>query len=278
MHENGWTVMVEDCDLKEITQDQVNILGRHLAENTVVVFKNQNLSAADQIKICSMFGRIQNFNNTTYRKSLQLPNGDGYIMRVTGELDEHGQPGLFGHVHELEWHCNRVADTDRMPLVWLYGERGTVGSRTSWLNTILPYKDLPEEKKLELENYILDVGNNQTFMETYADEVRPDINSHNPRLVHTGLTGQKGLFFPFNQIHFIVGMDKPKARAFLEEMWKFVEQEKYMYHHDWQDGDIVIAEQWHSIHKRWEFEHMDKRVLHRLAMDFSNIQFSINNQ
>jgi taurine dioxygenase len=270
-HDNGWTVIVENIDLKNLTQDQANLIGKYLAEQTVVVFKKQNLSPQDQIQICSLFGKVQNFNGTTYRKSLHLPGGDGYIMRVTGELDEHGQPGLFGHVHELEWHCNRVADPDRMPIVWLYGERGTKGSRTSWLNTIMPYNDSPEDKKQEFEQYRLDVGNNQTFMETYADEVRPDIDCHCPKLIHTGLTGIKGLFFPFNQIHFIVGMDKPHARKLLEDLWNFVEQEKYMYHHDWEDGDVVISEQWHSIHKRWEFDRMDKRVLHRLAMNFDNI-------
>jgi alpha-ketoglutarate-dependent taurine dioxygenase len=46
-----------------------------------------------------------------------------------------------------------------------------------------------------------------------------------------------------------------------------------MYHHDWEDGDVVISEQYLSIHKRWEFEHMDKRVLHRLTMDMDKTNY-----
>jgi len=273
MHENGWTVMVDDVDLKEITQEEVDILGKLLAEQTVLVFKNQKLESKDQLRVCSMFGNMQNFNNTIYRKTLQLKDGDGYIMRVTGELDEHGQPGLFGHVHELQWHCNRAADVDRKPIVWLYGARDTVGSRTSWLNTILPYQDLTKDRRTEFETYYLDVGPNDTFMETYSDIKRTDIQQHYPKLVHTGKTGIKGLFFPYYQIHYIKDMDRPKARKIIDDLWKHVQQEKYMYHHDWNDGDVVIADQWQNIHKRWEFEHMDKRLLHRIATDYSNISF-----
>jgi taurine dioxygenase len=273
IHDNGWTVMVEDIDLKEVTQEQINILGRHLAEKTVLVFRDQKLTPDDEIKICGMFGKLENFDNEVFKKTLHQEGGKGHIIRVTGELDEHGNPGLFGHVHELIWHCNRVAVPERKPLVWLYGERGTAGSRTSWLNTIFPYNDLSQEEKDEYENYYLDVGPSSTFMEVYSDNQIKDITYHYPKLVHTGLTGIKGLFFPYYQIHFIKDMDKPKGREILDKLWKHVEQEKYMYHHDWRDGDVVIADQWQNIHKRWEFQDIDKRVLHRLAMDYSNIKF-----
>ena len=53
-----------------------------------------------------------------------------------------------------------------------------------------------------------------------------------------------------------------------------VTQEKYQYHHEWQDGDVVISEQWLSIHKRWRFEEMDKRLLHRIAFDYDRIKVS----
>jgi alpha-ketoglutarate-dependent taurine dioxygenase len=64
-------------------------------------------------------------------------------------------------------------------------------------------------------------------------------------------------------------MPNEEGRKLIEDLRDFCEQEKYMYHHDWQDGDVIIMEQWLGIHKRWEFSDMEKRVLHRIAMDFS---------
>jgi alpha-ketoglutarate-dependent taurine dioxygenase len=66
-------------------------------------------------------------------------------------------------------------------------------------------------------------------------------------------------------------MEEDKSTALIQKLRQHVEQEKYMYHHAWEDGDMVLSDQWLSIHKRWEFEHMDKRVLHRLACDYSKI-------
>lgn len=275
LHENGWTVLVENFDLNDITQDQVNILAKYLLTNEVILFKKQNLTPEKQVKICQMFGDVRNFNDliNDHSAGCVLKDGDGNIIRVTGALDEHGRPGLFGHVHELEWHCNRVSEPDRKSIIWLYGAEGTKGSRTSWINHILTYQDLPEETKEKIKDYKLDVGSTVQFTGyLYGDDYVPaPIEHYKPPMVYTNQLGITGLFFSWNQIHFIEGLEKQQGRELIEELRQFCEQEKYMYHHDWEDGDLVISEQWLSIHKRWEFEHMDKRVLHRIAMDFSNI-------
>lgn len=273
LHENGWTVIVENFDIKNLTRADALLLTKYLLTNTVVVFRNQSLTPDDEIRICKMFGEIENYQAADVNDNFILKNSEGLISRVTGELDEHGEPGLFGHVHELEWHCNRVSDPNRNPLVWLYSERGSKGSRTSYLNNIFSYADLPEEKKKEFANIKLNVGETVQFTDYLWKEgtTPPPITHYRPNLVHTNELGVTGLFFSFNQIHFIEGMEKEEGRRFIEELRQFVEQEKYMYHHDWEDGDVVIAEQNLSIHKRWAFDHMDKRVLHRLTFDYSNL-------
>ena len=45
-----------------------------------------------------------------------------------------------------------------------------------------------------------------------------------------------------------------------------------MYHHEWKNGDLNIAEQVVTIHKRWHFEHMGKRILWRVASGHENLQ------
>jgi alpha-ketoglutarate-dependent taurine dioxygenase len=65
-------------------------------------------------------------------------------------------------------------------------------------------------------------------------------------------------------------MTEEQSRDFIKPLIDHVLQEKYLYHHDWQDGDVVIAEQWLGIHKRWRFEGMSNRILHRITFDFNN--------
>ena len=82
--------------------------------------------------------------------------------------------------------------------------------------------------------------------------------------MHTNDAGLTGLYFPFLQIF---GGLEPDL---FETLKNHVLKEEFVYHHDWEDGDVVISEQWLSIHKRWAFDKMDQRVLHRIGFDYSN--------
>ena len=276
LHKNGWTIIVDNINLNEITQEEVNILAKYVLTNEVLVFKNQKFTPENEIRICEMFGTAEDFATSYVNKNFLLKDSpEKKIVRVTGELDEHGEPGVFGHVTELIWHCNRVSDPDRKQLVWLWGERGTVGSRTSWLNHILTWQSLSKEQQEQLKKIKLNVGETVHFTNYLWEEgaPTPDIKHYRPSLVHTNQLGITGLFFSWNQIHFIEGMEKEEGRKFIEELRQQVEKEEFMYHHDWEDGDVVISEQYLSIHKRWEFEHMDRRVLHRITMDMDKTNY-----
>ena len=54
----------------------------------------------------------------------------------------------------------------------------------------------------------------------------------------------------------------------IEFLKEFIIREEYVYHHDWEDGDILIADQEIGIHKRWPFKEIEKRLLHRMAFEF----------
>lgn len=276
LHENGWTVLVEDVALQTATQRQMNTIAYLLATNTVVVIKNQSLTIQQQIAICEKIGRLEDFSN--YRAgagrdvdAMVVPGSDDKALRVTGELDEHGRPGLFGHVSDLDWHCNHPANPNREPLVWLYGERGTPGSRTSWINNIMSYNDLSKQDQEYYQSLRLINGYKQGSYSTDDFGKPVDINyQYRPNLVQTNIAGRTGLFFPFLQIHQIDGMTEDQSREVIVKLRDHVLNERYVYHHDWQDGDIVLAEQWLGIHKRWHFDGMASRVLHRITFGYEN--------
>ena len=283
LHENGWTVILDDFDFATATQDDINQIGCLLATNTLVVARNQgHLTANDQADICARFGNLEDLNpyaDVAPYKNVIIPGTDNRVVRVTGELDEHGEPGLFGHVDDLDWHCNQPGMPNRKPLVWLLGVKGTAGSKTSWTNNIRAYNDLSPEWKEQIKDLKMVCGwKKGTYSEFdfgKATGVSENYNEHyTPSLVHTNNGNQTGLFFPFLQFRNFVGLTEDESRAIVEALRDHVLQEKYIYHHDWQDGDVVIAEQWLGIHKRWRFDGMPNRVLHRITFDFDNIDLS----
>ena len=86
-------------------------------------------------------------------------------------------------------------------------------------------------------------------------------------IYHKNVAGVEGLFFPFLQIF------NEEWDPFFDELKEIALDPYFQYHHFWKDGDIVISEQWLSLHKRWEFEHMDKRLLHRIAFDYEKFMY-----
>jgi alpha-ketoglutarate-dependent taurine dioxygenase len=280
LHKNGWTGILEDFDFATATQEEINQIGKFLASNTLIIAKNQgHLTIKDECKIAHMFGNVENMDAVAHEKPwnyLLLPDSNNEVMRVTGELDEHGQPGLFGHVSELDWHCNKPAVPVRMPLVWLLGIKGTAGSRTSWINNIISYQDLDNDMKEEIKDAKMvcgwKKGNYSEF--DFSDGTREeDFNEYyTPSIVHKNVGDQTGLFFPFLQFRNFVGMNQEQSIVLANKLKNHILQEKYMYHHEWDDGDVIIHEQCLGLHKRWEFDGMPTRVLHRLTYDFANIK------
>ena len=256
---NDWAVQLSDIDIKKLSKDEAQQIGKMVISNLVCVIKNQNLSEQDQIDFCDKIGNYQK-SAEERSKHIHLTNG---ILRITGQKNEHGQPGLFAHTAALDWHTDQASSLQRMPLVWLYGASGTKGSRTSWINMKLAYDGLPESLKEQIQDKKITLGYKAGG---YSPEKFFKDHHHEDRhfsLVYTNDAGLKGLYFPFLQI--FGGLDS----KLIETLKQYVLREEFVYHHDWEDGDVVISEQWLSIHKRWAFDKMDKRVLHRIGFDYS---------
>lgn len=277
IHENGWTVIVEDFDLRDASQDDIYKIARLIATNTAIVFRNQKLTTQDEVRIVKMFKDPQVFDTNTEKwesyKGCEVHDSENLAFRVTGELDEHGRPGLAGEEDELHWHCNDATTPDRKSIVWLYAIRGSKGSRTTWNNNILSYESLDLERRLPLEDLTwIPYGETSYYDNIFTDidsDTTPVLSSgYCPNLVIENIAGKKGFYFPFLQMYGFNGMSREKSKEIIEWLSEYTTQERFCYHHEWEDGDLVISEQWLGIHKRWPFKEMEKRLLHRMAFNF----------
>jgi taurine dioxygenase len=265
-HNNGWTVIVRGR-IQDLTDFEIIKLGSVVMTQMVIVFKNQDLTPEEELAFCRKIGKVQ---STTHERTKHISLQDG-ILRVTGEKDKHGEEGLFGHVSALDWHANQPSNKKRMPLIWLYGQKGTEGSRTSWINMIEAYEKLPTKLKKKLDGKKAYFGYESGKYST-SSFFHEHVNKENLfSIVMENDAGLKGLYFPFNQMFGIEGMEQTEFEDLVKTIKEYVMKPDFVYHHDWEDGDVVLSEQWLSIHKRWEFEGMPNRILHRIAFDYSNI-------
>ena len=273
-----WGVEISCARIDRLNEDAIRQIGEHLVNSQVVVIRDQeNLEASDLRRLCHTIGDLEGYNlgegstiEDPIRKQLYLDyKAAPGVMRVTGELKEDGgQTGFFGHDSELDWHCNKASNAARHSYVTLYSVYGTEGSKTSWLDTTQAYVDLPEEKREYYKTLSVVCGYKRG---AYSDDLSfvDHINEDTLWPLVQEKYGKTGLFFPFNQVFNFVGCDN------FEEEYKYLKnhllQDKYMYHHYWRDGDIVLSDQNVTLHKRWKFAKMKDRLMWRLAHGVDNI-------
>lgn len=273
LHDNGWTVFAE-FDIKTCTQEDVNELTKLISANTCVVIKNQSLTIDDELRFLKMF----NNPKSLYPKNDPLFNDfaldlkkdpNGIIFRVTKEVRD-GKIGMAGWEEGFDWHSDTPEEPDRSSILYLYGIRGTAGSKTAWNNNILAYRDLDDKIKEQIKNLHCIYGN--ISAPSAPDHVGVTYNTNwTPPLVHETLSGQLGIYFAPYQLGKFVELSQEKSNEIKELLCNHVLNEKYIYYHDWQDGDVVISDQWNGIHKRWPFSKMDIRVLHRAGIDYNEV-------
>jgi len=278
LHENGWTVILKDFNFLTATQEDINQIAKLLATNTLVVARGQNLTTHDEVRIAKMFKDPQIFNTEdenspdTMFQGAEVKDSENMALRVTAEKDEHGRTGIAGHEDEMQWHANDQTTPDRKPLVWLYSVKGSKGSRTSWNNNILSYNSLLKEKRDLLENLKLVPYQNVSLNENEDNSVGSV--DYYPELVMENIAGKRGFYFPFYQISGFKDMSEEESKDIIDWLSEYTVQDKFCYHHDWEDGDVVIAEQWLGIHKRWPFKNIEERLLHRMAFDFPDQDYN----
>lgn len=270
---NEWMPVIE-CDVKTLTDDEIQKIGVLLAENIMFVIRKQFLTPLEQIDFARRFGTLENkaIRNPRNRRAITV-DGLGEISRVTGKLNSDGMPGIHGHPGDLDWHCNRAWDKNRDPIVYLYSVEGSKGSRTSYSNYVMAYDQLPENWKTRLSN--LKVNTAQTYSK-YSDMGKyfnvPDQPSEwQVNIISKNPVGRTAIFFPWNQMENIADVSPEEDKEITEFLVSYLTEERFIYHHDWEDGDIVVADQWSGMHKRWAFDRMHERVLHRMAFNYDKI-------
>ena len=282
LHDNGWTILIEDFNINTATQDDINDIAKLLATNTLIVLRNQSLTVQDEIRIAKMFKNPQQFHvevegsfDAECYRGAEEEGSEKYILRVTGEKNEHGLPGIAGWTDEMVWHCNDPHDPLKRSLIYLYSVRGSKGSRTTWNNNILAYDELDTQLRNPLENLKLVMANwAEQDAATLAGYTGQALDGYTPNLVMQNIAGKKGFYFPFLQISGFVGVCDQESKDIIDWLSKYTTQDKFCYHHDWEDGDIVIAEQWLGIHKRWPFAQIENRLLHRMAFNFPDQNYN----
>lgn len=279
-------VEVLEFDISNFTQEDSRFLRELLLKELIVVIREQTTDPLNFARLIHEIGDICNWNQlNSDLDANSVPNLQEYpdiygwdrntifpIQAVTGKKSKDGSYNGIFPVGKLDWHCN-LNGPDRADGVALQGIRGVTGTRTSWLNTSLALQEIPAALYDRVRGKYANFRYNFLKWSDVLNEGQREYmlkNQHEYKMwiEQTNSAGVKGLYLYTNNDCEIEGDDG----SLFEDLKTYLFQEKFMYHHDWQVGDIVLSDQLLTLHKR-RLETNDifeNRLLSRLTFKLSN--------
>jgi alpha-ketoglutarate-dependent taurine dioxygenase len=283
---NG-AVEILDFDIQSHTyEDAIEVL-RILKKELVVVIREQDRDPLNYARLIHHLGSICNWDQLVRDIDGNLlgqlesyPDVENWdrskifpIQRVTGEKIAGKFSGLFP-LGKLDWHCN-LNGPNRADGVALQGLKGVVGTQTSWLNTALALKEMPSELRDKIRGkYASFYYNPGKWADLYNEEQKAYMLQRQAPykmwVEQTNIGGVEGLYL---YTHNDCEIEGDEDHSLFNELQNFVFQEKFMYHHDWSIGDIVLSDQLLTLHKRRQEEDaiFEKRLLNRLTFRITNV-------
>jgi len=258
-------------NVSELSNTELRSLMSSVQRNGLSIHTEQDLTA-DQL--AHFFRRIGDCE----RPDLFMNHTDNpEIFNVSGERDAEGNKiGMFGD-GELGWHSNGNSRhlIDKI-LIGLYCVKGDPNTTLSICNTSQPFRDLSLDEqeyyrsikiKIKFKNdtmYHLEEDDPELeFMSKNKGSIRPLVGEH----PHNQLPY---FYFPY---HFICGAWEGKKRVdhepIIEKLIPKIFKSKYQTHHIFQPGDLLLMDQFTSLHRRTPV--MGPRLLWRVASDYKRL-------
>ncbi len=275
----GAEVLGVDLSLK-LDKPTFELIHRAWLEYGVLVFRKQEIDPDAFVAFSGRFGELDN--------APVMENGrafvDGYpeLFVISNVLDNGVRIGSLG-ARELEWHTDMAYVASPPKASCLYAVEVPEGEgKTGFLNMYKAYLKLPAGLKAQIKDkeikhdsvYTLDgylrEGGGRTLEHVKAlgcFDVEKLPGAWHPAVRTHPETGQEALYIGRRQNTFIRGLNLQESENLLNAVWKYVNRiGKKTYHHEWEEGDVVIWDNRCIMHRRDAFPASARRMMHRTQM------------
>jgi taurine dioxygenase len=243
--------------------------------HVVLVFRDQELTEAQQLAAAATFGKV------AWRR--RSPNGrtpggsyDTPFMLVTNVVKNGVPVGAFGD-GEMWFHHDTSYYPEPHRATLLYAlQLPTWGGNTCFSNMYMAYDNIPQPLRDRLE------GRKVLQLHDYKRRERIDVDSvdlsgilhqEQPIFITHPATGKKALYISRLMSARIEGLTKAESEDALNQLFDISEDPSIIYEHEWRLGDLVIWDNWCSIHARKDFPRDQDRLMRRLTIEGQAMRF-----
>ena len=246
-------------------------LRRAFYRHSVLVFHDQDISDEQQVAFTRGFGRLQmTIASDPY-------GGGGFINRIAN-VDEEGRlippqdkRSLY-QAGNMLWHSD--GSFKAVPLRASMLSARVVpprGGETEYASLRAAYAALPQHRKDQLEGLVAEHSMAHSRAQIAPGLLTEAFLKETPPVRHVMVrtvpeTGEKALYVGSYASH-IIGWEREKGRALLEELLEWATQPRFVYRHQWETNDLVMWDNRTCLHRGRPWDNaIYKRIMHRTTL------------
>ena len=241
-------------------------LNRTFEDHTVLVIRDQQLSAPEFLQAMQIFGEIFPQHNSRFH----VPECPAIHYISNQDRLEDGRVYIPGE----GYHTDHSNDAEPPKATALHAVKlPTTGGDTQFVNMYEAYAALPETTKKKIDA----LQARHVYQSKYSARKLPQLPGErksiaaksvvHPLVRRHPASGRKAIYINPIRIEEIVGMDDAEALSLLDALLTHATQPRFEYRHQWQRGDVVIWDNRCLLHKaNGDYPVEQVRYLYRLML------------
>ncbi|HEV2571027.1 MAG TPA: TauD/TfdA family dioxygenase [Beijerinckiaceae bacterium] len=267
---------VQGVDLsKPVDGETAAAIRRAFEDHVVLVFRDQQLDEPAQLTAAGLFGKVAMRRRPI---SGDGPGGsfDTPFMLVTNIVEDGKAIGAFGD-GEMWFHHDTSYYPEPHRATLLYALKLTSwGGETSFSNLYQAYEMIPQPLRDRLEGRkVLQIHDykRRERLDLEAVDIAKIRHMEQPIFITHPATGRKALYVSRLMSARIEGLSRAESEEALATLFDISEDPSIIYEHKWRLGDLVIWDNWCSIHARKDFPREEPRLMRRLTIEGQAMRF-----
>ena len=204
--------------------------------------------------------------------TLEIVRGISQIMANShdGALDDKGEPIGTLPDGEMWFHHDTSYYENPHKATLLYSiTLPSWGGNTCFANMYKAYENVPDALKEKLrDSKVLQIHDykRRERIDVYNSDISGMLQFSQPLFVNHPKTGRKALYISRLMSAKIEGLEEEESEEILEQLFEISEESSIIFEHEWKQGDLVLWDNYASIHMRKDFPREESRLMRRLTL------------
>lgn len=258
-----------------LSAEHVSAINAAMNQYAVLVFRDQPLTAQQQLDLTSHFGELDIGLKRVFKRPERL--GDERLIDISnvnaqGQVDRRDSPKNLSNFANQLWHSDSSFMKPRAAYSMLHCLiKPSWGGNTEFADLRHAYDTLDERTRqdaegLQAEHYALHtrllLGD-----EAYTDEQKKELTPVVWPVVDTHPGSGRKLLFVGAHARQIIGWPTAESRMFLQDLLEHATRHEHVYVHEWQVGDTVIWDNRSTLHRGRRYDVSERRELRRTTIN-----------